>query len=152
MASGTCFRVDNKHVAHEIFDGEILAVNVNTGTYYSLTGVSAKIWECILSGATTESITQALSDIYVGERIEIEAAVASFIEQLSRESLIIEDQTSNGATAIQLRGGGEVAQFTAPSMEIFSDMQDLLLLDPIHEVDDTGWPMLKPGPDHATVK
>jgi hypothetical protein len=27
----------------------------------------------------------------------------------------------------------------------YSDMQELLLLDPIHDVDDAGWP--KPNPD-----
>jgi hypothetical protein len=26
-------------------------------------------------------------------------------------------------------------------------MQDLLMLDPIHEVDDAGWPSLKPEQD-----
>jgi len=31
--------------------------------------------------------------------------------------------------------------YAPPVLETFSDMQDLLLLDPIHEVDDAGWPM-----------
>ena len=35
------------------------------------------------------------------------------------------------------------APFHPPVLNVFSDMQDLLLLDPIHDVDATGWPMPK---------
>jgi hypothetical protein len=34
-------------------------------------------------------------------------------------------------------------------MQRFSDMQGLLLVDPIHEVDDTGWPHTQPGASPA---
>ena len=35
--------------------------------------------------------------------------------------------------------------YTEPSLSVFSDMQDLLLLDPIHDVSEAGWPMPKPA-------
>jgi hypothetical protein len=35
------------------------------------------------------------------------------------------------------------AAFVAPVLHKHTDMQDLLLLDPIHEVDETGWPSVK---------
>ena len=34
----------------------------------------------------------------------------------------------------------EKRPYVPPQIERFTDMQELLLLDPIHEVDDTGWP------------
>jgi len=35
--------------------------------------------------------------------------------------------------------------FAPPVLEVYTDMQDLLLLDPIHDVDETvGWPSPKP--------
>ena len=33
--------------------------------------------------------------------------------------------------------------FLPPEIDIFSDMQDILLLDPVHDVDESGWPILK---------
>jgi hypothetical protein len=33
--------------------------------------------------------------------------------------------------------------FVPPSLAKFQDMQDLLLLDPIHETDEPGWPARK---------
>jgi hypothetical protein len=30
--------------------------------------------------------------------------------------------------------------YSPPELSVFTDMQELLLLDPVHEVDDAGWP------------
>jgi hypothetical protein len=35
--------------------------------------------------------------------------------------------------------------FTPPVLEVFADMRDLLLLDPIHDVAEVGWPTAKPS-------
>ncbi len=37
----------------------------------------------------------------------------------------------------------DVRRFTEPTVHTYADMQDLLLLDPIHDVDETGWPNAK---------
>ena len=34
--------------------------------------------------------------------------------------------------------------FEAPRLEKYTDMQDLVLLDPVHEVDEQGWPQQRP--------
>ena len=34
--------------------------------------------------------------------------------------------------------------FAEPRVETFSDLQDLFLVDPIHDVDEAGWPHAKP--------
>ncbi len=36
--------------------------------------------------------------------------------------------------------GERNGDYVAPVLESFTDMQDLILLDPIHEVDAAGWP------------
>jgi len=36
--------------------------------------------------------------------------------------------------------------FSAPVLNAYTDMEELLLLDPIHDVDQAGWPMPK-APD-----
>ena len=36
------------------------------------------------------------------------------------------------------------AVFQTPTLNADSDMEDLLLLDPIHDVDEKGWPQAKP--------
>jgi hypothetical protein len=39
----------------------------------------------------------------------------------------------------------ERATFIAPVLAVYTDMQDLLLLDPIHDVDEIGWPTRRDG-------
>ena len=42
--------------------------------------------------------------------------------------------------------------FKPPLLKRYTDMQELLILDPIHEVDDTGWPAIKPDfSDFASI-
>lgn len=36
------------------------------------------------------------------------------------------------------------AGYRPPVLEVFADMQDLLLLDPIHDIDEVGWPVARP--------
>ena len=33
-----------------------------------------------------------------------------------------------------------IGPFVPPTLEKYTDMQDLVLLDPVHEVDERGWP------------
>ena len=37
-------------------------------------------------------------------------------------------------------------RYESPIVESFDDLETLLLIDPIHEVDDAGWPL--PAPDN----
>ena len=61
--------------------------------------------------------------------------------------------TSSGGAAATSSGGAqgkaepqpqprspEGTAFNPPVLSVYSDMEDLLLLDPIHDVDETGWP------------
>jgi hypothetical protein len=36
------------------------------------------------------------------------------------------------------------AVFAPPRLEVFDDLQDLFLVDPIHDVDEAGWPHVTP--------
>jgi hypothetical protein len=40
---------------------------------------------------------------------------------------------------------GQSRQFVPPVLERYDDMEDLLLLDPVHDVDAQGWPQPAPG-------
>ena len=48
-------------------------------------------------------------------------------------------------------GPGEAASgaYEKPVFQKYDDMQALLLIDPIHEVDDDGWPVANPAPTNS---
>jgi hypothetical protein len=123
----------------DIADGEAIIVNLATGTYYSIRGDSILVWKAIVAGASPEEITEAVVE-ETGEAPErVAAAISGFCESLAADGLILERH--NGAEpppTIDLSGAG--SGLLEPSFETYTDMQDLILMDPVHEVDERGWP------------
>jgi hypothetical protein len=75
--------------------------------------------------------------------------VASFLEELEREKIIIPRTSALGNSAVPAPNGetsvGAASVFAPPALEKYTDMQELLQVDPIHDVDDEqGWPKM-PG-------
>ena len=75
----------------------------------------------------------------------IAAAVDAFLADLLKHELIREsasgDDAASGALPQAANLGGE---FMAPILNVYSDMRDVLLMDPIHEVEEmSGWPVPK---------
>jgi hypothetical protein len=44
-------------------------------------------------------------------------------------------------TEAVLEQTGEALVYAKPELQVYSDMKDLLLLDPIHDVSEEGWPI-----------
>lgn len=144
MASPSRFRLNDKQVVFEKFDGEVLAINLETGTYYSLPGVSAQIWNWLIDGADVEAVKQALLTYYDGQAGAIENAVTQFLGKIQQDSLIVPVETGEASAPIAIVPGTVKKPFVDPIIEMYTDLQDLLLLDPIHDVDDRGWPVFAP--------
>jgi hypothetical protein len=141
----------NKNIAHEIIDGEAVIINFDNGNYYSLNKTGAEIWNFIEKKATLMEIVDDLAARYGGNKVEIEKSISLLLADLEKETLITTDRKNKGEsfepvqrTEIELKT--EHRGFEMPALNKFTDMQELLLLDPIHEVDDSGWPNIKIDP------
>jgi hypothetical protein len=138
------YRVNSPRVMHETIEGEVIVVDLTTGTYYSLRAAGAEIWHALERGLPDDEIADAVAGRYEGASAEITAAVSEFLRDLSKEGLI---EWGNGAGEASRRESSPPAQderprerFQPPILEKHTDMQDLILLDPVHEVDARGWP------------
>ena len=80
-----------------------------------------------------------------------ETAVRTLIGTLITDELVASRQEPPDLPEIECgaEASAEKRPFRAPSFQRFEDMQGFLLVDPIHEVDDTGWPHIKPGESTA---
>jgi hypothetical protein len=149
MAVGACVRINAPQVISEVIDGEAVIVNLETGAYYSIQGAGSLIWELIETGASAADMLARLVDQYASSSAEIRSPLLSFLNELREEGLIefvspVDDLFSNiPASGVGAAGG--VKLFDRPMLAKYTDMADLLLLDPIHEVDETGWPEPKPA-------
>lgn len=138
------FLINKPKVIQETFDDEVVIINLDSGNYYSLDKVGAEIWGLIEQGTTTGEMIETIARRYEGECLEVEKAVAQFLSELEQENLIapITAPQAKGKHGIvpELETAVGQPRFDAPVLHKFTDMQELLLLDPIHEVDETGWP------------
>lgn len=137
------FGVNRPDVMHETIEGEVIAINLVSGNYYSLRGSGAEVWVLVseVGPIGTAELADALAARYATPRAEIEAEVARFLAELAREGLVAPREPVEGASRPVLAAVGEPRDaFEPPSLETYSDMQDLVLLDPVHQVDHMGWP------------
>jgi len=141
MNSQQFLKINTPNVVYEIIDGEAVIVNMANGKYYSIDKVGADIWDLIGNGASLDQIIGRLSNLYQGNRDTIESSIKRLIAEMQEENLIVpkEDDDSPGFT-LPPGTSRQEAQFEEPVLHKYTDMEELLLLDPIHDVDETGWP------------
>jgi len=121
----------NTGIIHELLGDEVIIANLNDGIYYSIRGSGVLIWQLLLAGHTLPDIESLLSEKYGAI-----PTLTSFLDRLLKENLLISAPSSSPSTPALTWP----ATFFPPGLERYDEMQSLLKLDPIHEVDEQGWP------------
>jgi hypothetical protein len=136
------YRLMTPEVVSDVIEGEAVIMNLKTGRYFNSEGTGSECWEALASGLAVAQIVDQLAAKYAADRTTIASAVEKFVEELVSQQLIARIDTPPPAVAAPAPDS-PLAPFHAPVLNVYSDMQDLLLLDPIHDVDTAGWPMPK---------
>ncbi len=136
------YTIDSKNVTHETIDGEVVAICLRSGYYYSITGTGGKVWDLLVLGLSVEQIIKELQILYaVDAQVALED-LSRFLADLEREGLITQEEASTEPRHL-FPTGEEQLPYASPSFERFDDMQEMLILDPIHDVSEAGWPFKK---------
>lgn len=144
MGSDKCYEVATPEVVDEDFGTEIVVLNLADGRYFSLRGVAAALWRDARAGHAPGCLADAAG---AGDET-LGAAVADFFSSLFEAGLLRECERPG------VRPTGEAASLAellrerqAPLLEVFDDMAELILSDPIHDVEeDIGWPVRRDAP------
>lgn len=133
--SHTVLEVNAPDCVAEEFEGEIVALNMQTGTYFSIKDNALRVWHDLSNGHPVEALVAA-----AGAGAPMAVAIGKYVTTVVDEGLMRPaGGPINPRAPLSLALDGEL-----PVLESFSDMQSLLLLDPVHEVDDQqGWPKTK---------
>ena len=137
MTGDLHYTIDPNRVVHETIDGETILIDLETGTYYSLTGSGSEIWALLLAGHSQAGAVAEMAHRYASDPQPVTDLTTALIERLTATGLLSETAgpAPGPAPPPPAREG-----FAAPVLEAFTDMQQFLVLDPIHEVQDSGWP------------
>ncbi len=132
---------DNKVYA-DLADGQYIVLNHVSGEYYAFDKASSAVLEALTSGCGREDVAKALAERF-GEGCGADEKLSAFIDSLlAAEMLLPEGASGQDAAPFAEKIEGE--SLPELGFERFTDVADLLMMDPIHEVDeDMGWPIPK---------
>lgn len=151
MAPAAVYQI-NPRIIYENIDGEVIMINLDVGFYFSLHNVAAEIWSLFENKVRSEHVVELIAKQYQQNAPDIESMIASFLNELEKEQLIVPIEASeltaeesNTESVVALEQSKSKTSFTPPKLEKYDDMEQLLLIDPVHEVNEEGWPNRMPA-------
>lgn len=135
---GAVLTVNTARVAHEDMGEEIIAIDIDTGAYFSLRGTAAVAWRAIAAGVDQAALGASFAARGAADEATIRAAIDDFADRLVADHLVLRGEGPAVAPAVPS------GAFTPPVYEKFADHRDLLTIDPIHDVLESGWPNRAP--------
>lgn len=151
MTAAPRYRVATREVAHEMIDGEVILIHSGRGTYHSLRGSAAAMFPVLVPGASAAELASALLATHEVDAERAARAAEAFLASLSEAGLVVEAPPGEGGNAAaappappSAAPGRARTPYEEPRIETFTDLQDLILADPIHEVEEAGWPNVAP--------
>jgi coenzyme PQQ synthesis protein D (PqqD) len=141
MTDAARYRPNSPPILHETIEHETIIVNLDAGIYYSLNPAATTIWQGLDDGASIEQIVRGLAEQSGTATDEVAQSVRLLIEQLLQEELIT-TREDGGESAGVVPWPDDVS-YEPPLLRRYTDMQELLLLDPVHDVGVGGWPQAR---------
>lgn len=119
------YQVRNENIVSEAFEGEMVVLDLETGRYFSLNPSAAKLWSSIICGHTFNKFNECapMLEHFIGSLLEYNLIVPSINSAVNQDAIELDSSAPT------------------PQIEVFDDLSDLFMADPIHDVDIAkGWP------------
>lgn len=142
------FECNAPDVVFENFGDEAVVLNLQSGNYYSLDGVGMLYWEYLIQGVPHGQIAAHISRCYAAtsDQNAIAEDLDGLLAGLQAEGLVRSATTSRALSEATCTTEMP-AHYASPELSTFHDVADMLLLDPVHDVSEVGWPHPAPTPD-----
>lgn len=135
------YKLNEEKMFFDMADGQAVVINFVTGMYYGTGTLGSMVLERLVKGQDPAKIAAAVKTL-PGCPEDLDKRLEGFIAQLVEKEVLIPGET--------VPGGDEPMGETAASegfdltLDEFAEVQDLILADPIHDVDvEQGWPVFK---------
>ena len=132
------YGVDKTRIAHQTISGEAIIIDFETGAYFSLRNSAAEIWQLLTSSMPVDDLVRLYNADNPEQAEATDSTIRSFISELVAAKLLSEDERFFAVDPLQ--SPVERGPFAKPVLEKFDDMSELIVLDPVHDVTEHGWP------------
>jgi hypothetical protein len=124
-------RLATPDITFQYLDGEVVAIDFVKGDYHSMRGAAGPAFDALAQGVDAARLPELFFDAPAEAPELLRALVARWVEL----GLLAPAESPGAAVAPP----APVA-WAPPFFETYTDMQQLLLADPIHDVGDGAWP------------
>lgn len=136
------YKLNEEKMFYDIADGQAVVINFVTGMYYGTSMLGSAVLDRLVRGNAPERIQDAVKAL-PGCPEDFGSQMKEFIRQLLEKEILLPggETMPGGDEAI---GEGALEDGFLLNLDEFSEIQDLILADPIHDVDvEQGWPVFK---------
>jgi hypothetical protein len=135
MRQSDVYAVASKEIVFESFDGEAVVLDLSTGKYFGFSDSGSGVWQALSSGVSADALA--------GSSAIAPAELENFISRLLEFGLLVPANTASQPLPSDLLS--QLAAAREPlSVDVHDDLADLIVVDPIHEVEEPlGWPAVK---------
>lgn len=136
-----CFKINDSVVEYERVNGEVIVISFKSGKYFSLSGSAADIWTILEASNSIISLQQQIGKYWKLER-DIKEELEEFINECINEEIVINSEAifvDNG----NLPEDQDRSIWHKPNLMIFGNLQDLIMVDPVHDASLINWPIQK---------
>lgn len=133
------FRLNQPPVIAETIDAEVMIVNLEDGRYYSVTGAGVALWDALVRGSPMAALRALAATLFDAAEAVVVADLDRFVGALQKEGILAADAEADADPPPPAAAGAR-DRYEGFRFERYDDMRALLVVDPVHEVGDSGWP------------
>lgn len=140
-----CFHLKPRSVlSRERLDGELVAIDFESGNYFSFDGSAADIFWLLDNEIAFAHWASILGMHYTDlpNTEELRSQLRGFLDELVNLGLV-QDGAPLTEDSVPLPSDCDRGSWQRPSTHTHSELADLLVIDPIHDTGDDGWPETK---------
>jgi hypothetical protein len=140
MSQQTILEIAAPQCVAQDFEGEVIVLDLGSGSYYSLRELGAVLWRDLAAGHAVERLADLARGALGGRQRVLDFVADIMAHGLLRPAAAPTIPPPAPQLAVAMATGSELV------FEVYDDMKNLILLDPVHEVDESrGWPNLPPN-------
>jgi hypothetical protein len=142
----TTYRVKSS-VSMERLDGETIAIDFLSGRFYSFRETGADLLWLISQGISSDHFARVLGEHFQlhEDSAEVSKQINDFLDALLTLNIIeihtdLQANQTSADETIRLPDDYPRTEWVSPMLTSNDDLADLLKIDPIHDVSESGWP------------
>jgi hypothetical protein len=129
ITEGTRLRVNTDEIAAEVVEGEAVLINLSNGTYYTMGNVGAVVWSMIERRYSLAEMVERLATAHGVERATVLDDLRALAADLVEEGLVVVARDAS-PVAGEFDSRPDDSGYTPPTLERYTDMAEVLALDP----------------------